>query len=190
MNMYESYKQKIVGFYEGNRRMPSYQEILKLVGFKSKNAVAKLVEKLIEDGVVMKDARGKLVPATRLSELPLLGLVEAGVPTMAEEQDLDRMSLDGYLIKDRGKTFLLEVKGDSMIEAHIEEGDLVIAERTNTARDGDIVVAEVDGDWTLKYYKRKGEKVWLEPANKNYKPIYARESLRVAAIVRGVVRKY
>lgn len=188
--MYETYKRKIIAFYEGKRRMPSYEEIAKLVGFSSKNAVSKLVTKLIEEGIVEKDARGKLVPTSHFSELPLLGLVEAGVPAMAEAQNLDTMSIDGYLINDRGRTFLLEVKGDSMIEAHIEEGDLVVAERASTARDGDIVVAEVDGEWTLKYYKKQGDKVWLLPANAKYKPIYPRETLRIAAIVRGVVRKY
>jgi repressor LexA len=188
--MYQTYKNKIVAFYERERRMPSYQEIMNLVGFKSKNAVYKLIEKLIEEGVVSKDAQGKLIPAQRLSEIPLLGLVQAGIPSEADAQTLDTMSLDGYLIKDREHTFLLEVKGDSMIEAHIEEGDLVIAQRTETARDGDIVVAEVDGEWTLKYYKKSGDKTWLMPANKNYKPIYPQESLRIAAIVRGVIRKY
>lgn len=188
--MYQDYKKKIIGFYERERRMPSYQEILKLVGFKSKNAVAKLVAKLVEEGVIAKDGQGRLIPTASFSEIPMLGLVEAGVPTMAESQMLDTMSLDGYLIGDRGRTFLLEVKGDSMIEAHIEEGDLVVAERASTARDGDIVVAEVDGDWTLKYFKKLGDRMWLEPANKNYKPIYPKHSLRIAAVVRGVVRKY
>jgi repressor LexA len=188
--MYERYKRSILDFYEEERRMPSYQEIAVLCGFKSKNAAAKLVEKLLDEGIVEKDGQGRLIPTISLSELPLVGLVEAGVPTMAESQDLDTLSLDGYLIHDRGKTFLLEVKGDSMIEAHIEEGDLVVAERANAARDGDIVVAEVDGDWTLKYFKKLGDKVWLMPANQNYKPIYPKHSLRIAAIVRGVVRKY
>lgn len=189
-SMYQDYKNKIIAFYERERRMPSYQEILTLVGFHSKNAVSKLVEKLIEDGVVTKDSKGKLAPAFGVSELPLLGLVQAGNPSVVDPDTLDSMSLDGYLINDRGRTFLLEVKGDSMIEAHIEEGDLVVAERTETARDGDIVVAEVDGEWTLKYFKKTGNKVWLLPANKNYKPIYPKQSLRIAAVVRGVVRKY
>lgn len=188
--MYERYKRSILDFYEEERRMPSYQEIAELCGFKSKNAAAKLVEKLMAEGVVEKDGQGRLIPTISLSELPLMGLVEAGVPTVAEQQDLDTLSLDGYLIHDRGKTFLLEVKGESMIEAHIEEGDLVVAERTETARDGDIVVAEVDGDWTLKYLKKQGDKIWLEPANKEFKPIYPKHSLRVAAVIRGVVRKY
>ena len=77
-----------------------------------------------------------------------------------------------------------------MIEAHIDEGDLVIAERTETAKNGDIVIAEVDGGWTMKYFKTDGVKNWLEPANKFLKPIYPEESLRVAAIVTGVIRKY
>lgn len=188
--MYQTYKEKIIAFYDREKRMPSYHEIMNLVGFKSKNAAYKLVAKLIDEGIVSKDQQGKLLPSNRLSELPLLGLVQAGVPSAAEAQELDTMSLDGYLIKDRGQTFLLEVKGDSMIEAHIEEGDIVVAERSTTARDGDIVVAEVDGEWTLKYYKRQGEKIWLMPANKKYKPIHPKESLRIAAVVRGVIRKY
>jgi SOS regulatory protein LexA len=188
--MYEDYKQKIVAYYEREKRMPSYQEIMALLGFKSKNSVFKLVEKLTEDSVVRKDAQGRLVPTERVFELPLLGLVQAGLPSMAEAEELDTMSIDGYLISHRERTFLLEVKGDSMIDAHIEEGDIVIAERSTTARDGDIVVAEVDGEWTLKYYKSRGGKVWLMPANTKFKPIYPKESLRIAAVVRGVMRKY
>jgi len=188
--MYHDYKKKIVAFYERERRMPSYAEIMTLVGFKSKNAVYKLIDKLIDEGVVSKDKNGKLVPSERLSEIPLLGLIQAGVPSMAESQTLDTLSVDGYLIKDRERTFFLEVTGDSMIDAHIEEGDLVVAVRTETARDGDIVVAEVDGEWTLKYYKESKGTVWLMPANKNFKPIYPKESLRIAAVVRGVIRKY
>jgi len=170
--------------------MPSYAEIMDLVGFKSKNAVSKLVHKLIDAGVLEKDAQGKIIPAIAAGEIPLLGLVEAGIPTTADEQALDTLSIEEYLIPKKEKTFILEVKGDSMIEAHIDEGDLVIAERSQTAKDGDIVVAEVDGGWTLKYFKTDGKKVWLLPANKNYKPIYPEYEMRIAAIVKGVIRKY
>ncbi len=170
--------------------MPSYAEIMELVGFKSKNAVSKLVHKLIDAGVLEKDAQGKIIPAMGAGEVPLLGLVEAGIPSTADSQTLDSLSIEEYLIPKKEKTFILEVKGDSMIEAHIDEGDLVIAERSQVARDGDIVVAEVDGGWTLKYFKTDGQKVWLEPANKMLKPIHPEYELRVAAIVRGVIRKY
>lgn len=170
--------------------MPSYAEIMELVGFKSKNAVSKLVHKLIDAGILEKDNQGKLVPAVGAGAVPLLGLVEAGIPTTADSQTLDTLSIEEYLVPKKEKTFLLEVKGDSMIEAHIDEGDLVIAERSQSAKNGDIVIAEVDGGWTLKYFKTDGKQVWLEPANKHLKPIYPEYEMRVAAVVKGVIRKY
>ena len=183
-------KDKILAFNNQHKRMPSYAEIADLVGFKSKNAVSKLVHKLIDAGVLTKDAKGKLLPSLSAGEVPMLGLVEAGIPSTVDSDMLDTLSIEEYLVPKKEKTFILEVKGDSMIEAHIDEGDLVIAERSETARDGDIVVAEVDGGWTLKYFKQKGNKVWLEPANKYLKPIYPEHELRVAAVVKGVIRKY
>ncbi len=166
----QQYKDKIISYYQKNRRMPSYSEIMSLLGFKSKNAVYKLVNKIID-------------------EIPLLGLVEAGFPTMVDALT-DTISLDSYLIKDKDKSYVLEVKGDSMIEEGIREGDLVIAERKGEAKDGDIVIAYVDGGWTIKFLRKKAGKTWLEPANKNLKPIYPKEELKVAARVVGVIRKY
>ncbi len=170
--------------------MPAYTEIMKILGFKSKNAVYKLVNKLVSDGVLDKDSSGRLVPNKLFGEIPVLGLVEAGFPTVAEEEILDTMSIDEYLIDNKEATYMLEVKGDSMIDAGIQEGDLVIAERKNNPKDGDIVIAEVDGGWTMKYFRKKGSTVYLEPANKNYKPIYPENDMRIAAIVKGVIRKY
>lgn len=184
------YKDKIISFYRRNRRMPSYQEIMSLVGFKSKNAVYKLIEKLIDEGVVTKDSKGKLIPSQRLDEVPILGLVEAGIPTQTDEELTDTISIDEYLIRKKDATYILEVKGDSMIDAGIHERDLVIVERGGEVKIGDIVIAEVDGGWTMKYYKKKDGKVYLDPANKNYKPIYPTQELRIAAIVKGVIRKY
>ncbi|MDB5259303.1 MAG: lexA [Candidatus Taylorbacteria bacterium] len=172
--------------------MPGYQEIMDLVGFKSKNAVYKLINKLVAEGVVRKDSKGRLTPNRLAGEVPMLGLVEAGIPSVADESVLDMMSLDEYLIGGKESTYLLEVKGDSMIEAGIREKDLVVAVKNNGAEPklGDIVIAEVDGGWTMKYYRKKGATIYLEPANKKYKPIYPQESLNIAAIVKGVIRKY
>ena len=100
------------------------------------------------------------------------------------------MSLDEYLIENKEATYLLEVKGDSMIDAGIHEGDLVIVERKGEPKDGDIVIADVDGGWTMKYFRKRGSTIYLEPANRKYKPIYPTESLNIAAIVKGVIRKY
>ena len=189
--MNDSNKEKIFGFYSANKRMPSYAEIMRLVGFKSKNAVYKLVNKLVEEGAILKDKTGRLIPSRMFGEVPLLGLVEAGFPSVAEQSPLDSLSLDEYLIDKKDKTYLLEVKGDSMIDAGIHEGDYVLAERGKPAKDGDIVIACVDEGWTMKYLRHdKAGKPWLEPANKDFKPIHPKESFEIAAVVKGVVRKY
>lgn len=187
---YSSYRDKIIHFYRRNKRMPGYKEIMSLVGFKSKNAVYKLINKLVADDILEKDSNGKLTPMKIFGEVPLLGLVEAGFPTTVDPSQLDSINLDDYLIKNKSSTYLLEVKGDSMIDEGIREGDLVIAERRGDPKDGDIVIAEIDGGWTMKYFKKKGNIVYLKPANKNYAPIYPTYDLKIAAIVRGVIRKY
>jgi len=170
--------------------MPTYSEMMKLFGFKSKNAVYRLVEKLMDAGIVAKDQLGRLLPQASLTEVPLLGSVKAGFPALGEEV-LDRtMNIDNFLIQKKDKTYILKVDGDSMIDAHIADGDLVIAEQTNTARDGEIVIAEVDGEFTMKYYKEKNGKVWLQPANENFSPIYPENDLQIRAVVKGVIRKY
>lgn len=170
--------------------MPTYTEIMSLTGFRSKNAVYKLVRRLIDSGAVLKDSRGHLIPRKLFGEIRKLGVVEAGFPSAAEEELADTMTIDEYLIENKQATYLLEVKGDSMIDAGICEGDLVIAERGREPKNGNIVIAEVDGGWTMKYYRKKGNEIYLEPANKNYKPIYPKQELKVAAVVRGVIRKY
>ena len=183
-------RDKIAKFYKKNRRMPTYSDIMKMFGWESKNSAFKLVKKLIEEKVLDQDSQGRLLPNKLFGEIPMLGLVEAGFPTPTEEDRSDTMSLDEYLIEKKEASFILEVKGDSMIEEGIKEGDLVIVERQNDAKDGEIVIAEVDGGWTMKYLRKEGEKIWLEPANKKYKPIYPENELRIAAVVKGVVRKY
>lgn len=186
----QDYKNKIFSFYERYKRMPSYAEIMNLLGFKSKNSVYKLINKLVEAGVLDKDDTGKLIPNSLSQEVKLLGLVEAGIPTVADETSLDSLNLDNFLIKNRDSSYLLEVKGDSMIEEGIKEGDLVIVEKRNDAKDGDIVIAEVDGGWTMKFFRKKGNTIFLEPANKNYKSIYPENDMKISAVVKGVIRKY
>jgi len=196
--MFEKQKNKIIGFYRRHKRMPGYKEIMSLLGFKSKNAVWKIIERMVEEGVVSKDSQGHIIPRQLVGEIPVVGLVEAGFPSAAEEELLDTLSLDDYMIENKEASYILEVKGDSMIDASIREGDLVIVERKGEAKDGDIVIAEVDGGWTMKYFRRStrltagksSEKIWLEPANKKYKPIYPEYDLKIAAIVKGVIRKY
>jgi repressor LexA len=187
---FQNQKEKIQSFYKKNKRLPGYTEIMSLVGFKSKNAVYKLINKLVEEGIVEKDSRGKLTPSKMFGEIPLLGLVEAGFPTEVSQDLTNTLSLDDYLIGNKDSSYLLEVKGDSMIDEGIKEGDLVLVERKGEAKDGDIVIAEIDGGWTMKYLRKKNGRVFLEAANSKYKPMYPTYGFRVAAIVKGVIRKY
>src|SRR4051812_32702908 len=105
--MNPEYKNKILSFYRQNRRMPGYTEIMTLVGFKSKNAVYKLIAKLVDEGVVEKDSKGKLLPTRLADEIPLLGLVEAGFPTTVDEDTSRTLNLEQYLIRNREVTYLL-----------------------------------------------------------------------------------
>lgn len=188
--MRSQYQTKIESFYSQNKRMPTYSEMTKLFGFKSKNAVFKVVEKLIEGGLVAKDHLGRLTPSSSFGEVPMLGLVTAGLPATVEEELADTVNLDDMLVGKKELTYMLEVDGDSMIDAHIEKGDMVIVEKTNQAKDMQIVIAEVDGEYTMKYFRKKGDRAWLEPANKNYQPIYPEQSLNVLAVLKAVIRKY
>jgi repressor LexA len=188
--MPNEYRDKLIGFYRAEKRMPTYTEMMKLFGFKSKNAVAQVVNKLIEAGLVAKDHLGRLVPEAAFNDTPMLGLVKAGFPSPTEDILETRINIDDFLIQKKESTYILEVDGDSMIDAHITDGDLVIAERTNTAKDGQIVIAQVDGEFTMKYFRQKNGKVWLEPANKDFKPIYPTTGLQIEAVVKGVIRKY
>lgn len=185
-----NYRDKLADFYDRRARLPTYQELAQLFGFKSKNAAYKLAQKFIEAGLVRRDQSGKLVPRAAFSELPIAGIVEAGIPTPAEAAQLETTSLEDLLVEHRGDSFLLKVKGESMIEAGIHEGDLVLADTKREPRDGDIVVAEVDGDWTMKYLQTKNGRKFLMPANRKFKPIYPENDLRIAAVVRAVIRKY
>ena len=188
--MRNQYQTKLESFYSENKRMPTYSEMMKLFGFKSKNAVFKVVEKLIEAGTVAKDHLGRLIPSQSFGEIQMAGYVTAGLPADVEEELTDTVNLDELLIKNKPLTYMLEVDGDSMIDAHIEKGDMVLVEKTNTAKDGQIIIAEVDGEFTMKYFRKEGNKVWLEPANKNYSPIYPERSLNINAVVKAVIRKY
>ena len=191
------YREKLETFYSRNKRMPTYSGTLPLFGFKSKNAVFKIVGKLMEAGIVAKDHLGRLIPAKSFGEIQMAGLVTAGLPATVEEELADTVNLDDMLIKNKPLTYMLEVDGDSMIDAHIEKGDMVLVEKVDGAsprhggaRNGDIVIAEVDGEFTMKYFRKSGAKVWLEPANKNYKPIYPEHSLNINAVLKAVIRKY
>lgn len=188
--MLEKRKLEIIKFYQQNKRMPSYSEIMEFLNLKSKNSVFKLVKKLKAEKFLSQDKKGRLIPKNIFKDLKVLGQIKAGFPSLAEEELIDTMSLDDFLIKNHEASYILKVDGDSMKEAGIMPGDMVIVDRSLSPNDGDIVIASVDGAWTLKYLRKKGNKVYLRSANKKYKDIYANDEIEIAAVVKALIRKY
>jgi len=108
---FEARVQQILTFYRQRRRMPSFSEIAAMTGLRSKNAVSKLVRKMMAQGLMAKDARGRLIPTHLLSELRFVGLVEAGVPSPADDELFETMNLEAYLVRKPEATYLLRVRG-------------------------------------------------------------------------------
>lgn len=161
-----------------------------MFGFASKKTSFELGKKLIAAGILEKDSKGKLVPKNLFPPLPVLGTIKAGSPGDAEQQLLDTMSVEDYLVSNPEKSYILKVSGDSMIGEGINPGDLVIIEKDKKPKEGSIVVAYIDHEFTLKYFQRKNGKVYLSSANKKYPPLYPKENLTIFGTVVSVLRKY
>ena len=182
--------QRMRMFYREEGRVPGYGEMLKLFGYRSKNAVFGLLQKMEEGGYLRKRG-GKISPTARLfGSVRLLGTVQAGFPSPAEEELADTLSLDEFLIERPESTFMLRVNGDSMIEAGIHPGDIVLVEKGKAPKPNDIVVAQVDDEWTIKYFVKDAAGVRLDPANPKYRFIRPRRSLVIGGVVKAVIRKY
>ena len=182
-------KGKLLSFYRKNRRMPSITELMKLFGLLSRSSAFYVSERFVEEGYVRKDATGKLVPAPGLFAVPLLGHVRAGFASPAEEEVADTVSIGEYLLGDPNASYLLQVEGDSMEDAGIQNGDMVIFERTHSYKPGDIVVALTEDGYTLKYLRQKGKALYLEAANDRYPDIYPKEG-EIIGKVTSTFRKY
>ena len=187
----EKVKNILDAFFREKGRMPSYGELLALLGVRSKSVVNFWVNKLIRAGMIGKDVHGHLTFAKRALAIPMLGSVQAGFPSPEEEALCDIISMDEYLVARPESMFLLQVSGDSMTGAGILEGDLVIVEKGREPKNGDVVIAEVDGEWTMKYFSReKGGRVVLQAANPKYPVIKPKSELKLGGVVTAVIRKY
>jgi repressor LexA len=181
---------KVSAFFRAKHRMPTWREMMKLFGYRSPNAVTKMVARLVNAGILSRDDDGHLWLTNPFGHARVLGTVEAGFPSPAEEELADTLSLDEWLIANKEATFMLKVRGESMIDAGIMPGDMVLVERGLQAHDGDIVIAEVDGAWTMKYLQHRSGRPILMPANARFRPIEPKEDLNITAVVKAVIRKY
>ena len=179
-------------YYAEHRVMPSYATLSALAGIRAKSWAHTLVSMLRDEGILDVTPDKRLKPGPRFFERELAESVRAGVPEHATEHATDptqTIPIDSYLIDHPSKTSLVRVKGDSMIDAGILEGDLAVVEWRTNARPGDIVVALVDGELTLKYLAKDKEGYWLRPANAAYTPIRAKGTLEISGVMVGLVRR-
>jgi repressor LexA len=184
---------------------PSVREIGDAVGLSSPSSVHSQLSALVEMGMITRDPtkpraivvvesqeekQAARVEDDRLREIPLLGRIAAGTPILAAEHVEEVIPLPVSLVGN-GPVFLLEVKGDSMIDAGIHEGDLVAIRSQQEARDGEIVAALVDGEEaTVKRLRRKDGKVILESANPAYPPMVFSDGVELVGKVVSVLRRY
>lgn len=179
-------------YYAEARRIPSYQRICELMGFASKTAAKKMLDRLEAAGFVERTPDDDAwMPTLRFFERPLADVaVRAGAPDMIEGSQGELLLIDHYLVRQPSRTVMVPVKGDSMIDAGIHDGDIVVVERTKAAQSGDFVVAIVDDEFTLKELATEKGKFVLKPHNPAYPVIRPQGQLEIYGVVTGLVRRY
>ena len=175
-------------FVQENGYAPSVREIGAAVGLRSTASVSYHIQALQDKGLLMspgeKGRKRSIVTAARQGQIPVIGVVTAGVPILAYENQEGTMAWDG----DPG-CFALRVRGDSMMGAGILSGDKVVVRPQQTANDGQIVVARIGDEATVKRLLRRNGKVWLMPENDAYEPIDGSEA-EIIGLVKAVFREY
>ncbi|MGH8714256.1 MAG: LexA family protein [Casimicrobiaceae bacterium] len=186
-----SYLAALQDYYARHRAFPSYSSIGSLLGLRSKSSVAALVARLKLGGFIESTPDRRLAPTHRFFERPLAeSPVHAGLPNPVDDAPADALTIDDYLIDRPSQTVLVRVKGDSMQDAGIFEGDLVVVEKRSSARRGDVVIAIVDNKFTLKRLDVERGRFVLRPENKAYPVIRPEGALEIFGVMVGLVRKY
>jgi len=184
------YLGKLRDYYAQHRVLPSFAGVARLVGLKSTSAVSAMVDRMKSVGLLESSPDRRLQPGKAFFEREVLDSVQAGMPQPANDAQHEVVTIDDYLIDNPSRTALLTVKGDSMIDAGIMPGDKVLVKKRAPTRPGDIVVAIVDNEYTVKYLEQDKKGFYLKPGNKAYQPIRPRDSLEMLGPVVGVFRKY
>ena len=186
-NKAEKIVEFVNAFIAENGYSPSVREIGEAVGLRSTASVSYHLQALQEKGVFqsppVKGRKRALVTSARPGHIPVIGVVTAGVPILAVENQ------EGTIPWEDPSCFALRVRGDSMINAGILSGDKVVVRPQSTADDGQIVVALLEDEATLKRLRRRNGEVWLMPENENYSPIDGREA-KILGLVKAVIREY
>jgi SOS regulatory protein LexA len=190
-NRDHEYLGKLQDYYVDYRSIPSYAAIGELLGMASKSAVSALVKRLTLAGYIEMTPDKRLAPTKRFFERELADFnVPAGLPAAANDAMSESISLDEYLMPRPSTSVIIKVRGDSMMDAGIFDGDLAVVEKRHAAHVGDLVVAIIDGEYTLKELGRDKQGYYLIPHNPDFAIIRPTESLEIYGVVVGLMRKY
>jgi repressor LexA len=185
------YLSRLQDYYADWKSIPSYSALCGILGIASKSWVKAVLERLAKAGFVERTPEGVWVPTREFFARPLAeSSVQAGMPVSVTATHGDFYVIDEMLVNTPSLTTMIPVKGDSMMGAGIHDGDVAVVEKRHLAKEGDIVVAIVDGEFTLKTLGREKGKYVLLPANPAYPVIRPQGTLEIFGVLVGLVRKY
>lgn len=178
-------------YWKRHHAFPSMAKLCEVVGLSSTASVFDLVTRLKDAGYVQR-VEGRIAPTKRFFGRPLVGAVRAGVPQPApDEEEFEVLTIDDYLVPDPNRTFIAKVKGDSMRDASLVDGDMVVVQKNCPTKVGDIVVAVIDGQVTVKYLRQQPDgRFFLQPANPAFADILPEGELEILGVVVGQFRAY
>jgi len=185
------YLARLQDYYASWKSIPSYSSLCGILGIASKSWVKAVLDRLAKAGFVERTPEGVWVPTREFFARPFAeSAVQAGMPVSVTATHGDHYVIDEMLVHTPSLTTMIPVKGDSMINAGIRDGDVAVVEKRHLAKEGDIVVAIVDGDFTLKTLGRERGKYVLYPANPEFPVIRPQGTLEIFGVLIGLIRKY
>jgi len=185
------YLSKLQDYYAEWKSIPSYAKLCEVLGINSKSWVKTILDRLCAAGFLERTPDGVWVPSRQFFARPLAeSSVQAGMPVAVTATHGDYFVIDDMLIDTPSKTTLISIKGDSMIDAGIHDGDVAVVEKRMTANIGDIVVAIVDNEFTLKTLDKERGHFILRPANPAFAVIRPQGTLEIFGVLVGLIRKY
>lgn len=185
------YLAKLQDYYADWKSIPSYASLCEVFGIASKSWVKAILDRLEKAGYLERTPDGMWIPTKQFFARPLAeSSVPAGMPITVSATQGEHFVIDEMLIDTPSKTTLIPVKGDSMIDAGIHDGDVAVVEKRMNANIGDIVVAIVDNEFTLKTLDKERGQFVLRPANQAYPVIRPQGSLEIFGVLTGLIRKY
>ena len=189
-SLFQVYLEKFRRFYFAYRTVPTFEASKMIIGVQSKSAVHRFFQQMLDEGYLTKKD-GSYYPADRLVSLPLFDSVQAWTPIDVYDPQAKQVNVEEFLVDNPTETVLLKVRGESMINAWLHEWDIVIVDKSREPRDGDMVIAFVDEQYTVKRLHK-----WIEtprelhPDNANFSIIKPQQSLEIFGVVVWSMRRY